>query len=119
MSLGSVLAGPAIREALRSEQRLHRRYAIVLGLQYRLRKNHLISGPGKTVNLSTGGVLFQTRDLLPASGEIDLVIDWPFLLQNTCPLRLVERGTIVRSDEHGIAVRVLSHEFCTGKHLAA
>src|SRR5712692_1105319 len=87
-------------EAHRSNQRLNGRYPIALELQYKLlnkgRVEHL--GVGRTLNISSGGVLFEADDRLPTSGLIELAMSWPFLLEGVCSLKLVMRGRIVRCD---------------------
>jgi len=108
---------PAMSEQQRTEQRLNGRYPITLELQYKLlnkgRVEHL--GVGRTLNISSGGVLFETDELLPATGPIELALSWPFLLQGICNLKLVMRGKIVRCDtgSKAIAVKAEYHEFHT------
>jgi hypothetical protein len=99
------------------DQRLHRRYAISLDLQYKLRNPGQVAmfGTGRIFNISSGGIFFQTSGSLPTRGDIELLIQWPFFLDGRCPLKLVVQGRIVRSDANGIAVRVLRHEFRTSK----
>ena len=95
--------------------RLYQRYPITLDAQFKLqnedRKERF--GFAKTINMSSGGVLLATNDSLPANALIELAIDWPLLLSGVCPLRLIIRGCIVRSDANGVAVRVWHHEFRT------
>ena len=122
MSPGSVPKdAPAFLETRRSDQRLHRRYAISLDVQYRLRNNGEVTkvGAGKTFNISSGGIFFQTGGALPTDGEIELLMKWPFFLDGSCPLKLVVQGRIVRSDANGTAVQALRHEFRTSKRPVA
>src|ERR1700693_6299788 len=98
MSPGSVPKdAPALLETLRTDQRLHRRYAISLDVQYKLRNNGEVTkfGTGKTFNISSGGIFFQTGGPLPTDGEIELLMKWPFFLDGSCPLKLVVHGRIV------------------------
>jgi len=98
-----------------SEQRSHQRYPIELEVEYRLlAKGHSeLLGSGKTRNISSGGVLFETLGLRPDTGSIELMLSWPFLLEGVCPLKLVMKGRIVRSDVRGIAIQSNFHEFRT------
>jgi hypothetical protein len=104
-------------ESAAPDQRAHDRYPICLDLQYKLLRGSRVeqAGTGRTVNISSGGVLFETSDWLPARGSVELALQWPFLLQGVCGLKLVIRGRIVRSDSNGraIAVRAVFHEFRT------
>jgi len=117
MSPASILAVPTPPNSPRPEQRLHNRYQIALNVQYKLRKKDQVVrfGSGRTLNISSGGILFHTKDPLPASGEIEIALDWPLLLDQHCPLRLLAHGRIVRNDALGTAVRFRSYEFRTSK----
>jgi hypothetical protein len=98
-----------------SEQRSHQRYPIELEVEYRLlaKGQSELIGSGKTRNISSGGVLFEALGSRPATGSIELMLSWPFLLEGVCPLKLVMKGRIVRSDIRGIAIQSNYHEFRT------
>lgn len=98
-----------------TEQRSHQRYPIELEVEYRLlaKGQSELIGSGKTRNISSGGVLFEALGLRPATGSIELLLSWPFLLEGVCPLKLVMKGRIVRSDLRGIAIQSNYHEFRT------
>jgi len=104
-----------LRETHRTEQRLHRRYPIVLDAEFELLDKIGVEflGYGRTLNISTGGVLLATNDALPAGRSIKLAMNWPLLLEGVCQLRLVIRGRIVRSDGKRIAVQTTHREFRT------
>ena len=121
MSPSSVLKdGVAPLENPRPDQRLHPRYPIRLYLQYKLLKRSRVDriGSGTTLNISTGGIFFETEDPLPEHGQIHLAMSWPFLLDGACPLQLLVHGRIVRTDAKGTAVKVSRYEFRTSKRLA-
>lgn len=102
-----------------SDRRTKRRYPIHLEVQYKVLKHRRVErlGSGRTLNISSGGVLFEADDLLPTSGPIELALNWPFLLHGSCNLKLVMRGRIVRTSEKAIAIRAEFHEFRTaGAH---
>jgi len=110
----------APESAHRSDTRLHRRYPIALDVRCSLLKRgrRERSGFTRSLNISSGGILLEAGDSLPSTGMLELVITWPFLLDGVCPLRLVMRGRIVRSDRKGIAVKISSHEFRTSGEAA-
>lgn len=98
-----------------SDRRTKRRYPINLDVQYKLLKHRRVEylGSGRTLNISSGGVLFETDGLMPAGGPIELALNWPFLLHGYCNLKLVIRGRIVRTNNRAIAIKAEFHEFRT------
>lgn len=104
-------------EEQRVDHRANGRYPISLEVQYKLLRGDRVVrvGSGKTLNISSSGVLFETDELLPPTGVVELAIQWPFLLRKVCSLKLVMRGRIVRRDypSRATAVRAYSHEFRT------
>jgi hypothetical protein len=40
-------------------------------------------------------------------------MSWPVLLNDTCPMKLMIYGCVVRSNEHGAAVAIERYEFRT------
>ena len=99
------------------EQRTTGRYPITLDVQYKMLSGERVGrvGCGRTLNISSGGVLLETDQLLPPSGVVELAIQWPFVLREVCSLKLVMRGRIVRLDyqNKATAVRAEFHEFRT------
>ena len=93
------------------------RYPIALKLQYKLRMNKKgleYLGFGRTLNISSGGVLFEADCPLPARAPIEVALDWPYLLlDGVVTLKLVMRGIIIRSDAKAIAVKADHYEFRT------
>jgi hypothetical protein len=116
MSPAPALA-PAVRllESHRADQRLNRRYPIALEVEYKLLRKGRVErlGLGRSLNISSGGVLFEANEPLPAGSSVEVMMHWPFLLEGVCPLKLVIYGSVVRSDSKGVAVRTKHHEFRT------
>ena len=116
MSAAGVSARAGFRsQKLSLEQRSHQRFPIELEVEYRLltKGRSQPRGAGKTRNISSGGVLFEALGSAPQGSSIELMLSWPFLLEGVCPLRLVMRGRIVRSDMRGVAIQSNYHEFRT------
>src|SRR2546428_5450465 len=67
-------------------------------------------GMGKTVNMSSGGVLFTTETALPEGERVELAVSWPAQLNDTLPLKLVAMGRLVRTDETQAAISLESYE---------
>jgi PilZ domain len=95
------------------DRRLRRRYPIALNLEYRMLSGSQVLrvGSGATVNLSSGGVLFQCQHPLPPQAYVELRIDWPFLLNGVLRLQLKVQGCVVRSDGQGTAIHTWGYEF--------
>ena len=100
-----------------ADQRANARYPINLALRYTLLKNGRVDrlGSGRTLNISSRGVLFEVDNSCPAGGEIELRMDWPFLLDGSCYLKLVMRGHVVRYNVNAkaVAVKAEHYEFRT------
>jgi hypothetical protein len=70
-------------------------------------------GLGKTLNMSSGGVLFTTETPLPAGERVEIAVSWPAQLNDVLPLKLVAMGRLVRTDESQAAISVERYEFKT------
>jgi hypothetical protein len=71
------------------------------------------TGCGKTVNMSSRGVLFTTESTLPEGEQIELAVSWPALLNGVLPLKLVAQGRLVRTEENQAAIAIEKYEFKT------
>lgn len=71
------------------------------------------TGAGKTVNLSSGGVLIRTDRMLIPGKKLEMAVSWPAQLDQRCALKLVARGRVVRSRQGEVAVELQQHEFRT------
>jgi hypothetical protein len=98
------------------DRRRNRRYRIQLKLHWRLtgrKKSVLDEDVGRTLDVSSGGIYFQTSRPLPVGESLQVSIDWPVMLHNITPLQVVVTGTIFRSTREYTAVQILQHEFRT------
>ena len=104
-------------EKIAGDRRSDRRYDIALDLRWKVirRRRVLDAGTGTTLDLSSGGILFETDRQLPTGLNVELAISWPVLLHNVAPLQLVVTGRIVRASGRRTAVRMMQHEFRTAK----
>ena len=102
-------------ETIPGERRAARRYNISLQLKWKLvrRRKILDSGEGRTLDISSGGMVFETGKSLPIGFQVELSISWPVLLHDASPLQLSVRGQIARSEDGRTAIRVARHEFRT------
>lgn len=98
-----------------TNRRRSERMEIEQEVNYRIinRKDAEVVAQGKTVNISSSGVLFTTQKAVPPGRQVELDIHWPAQLDNKCGLKLVARGRIVRQDGEHAALEILQHEFRT------
>jgi c-di-GMP-binding flagellar brake protein YcgR len=106
---------PQTTDGIAGERRYDRRYDIELDVRWKLlrRRKVVDTGTGRTVDLSSGGILFEAGRALPPGLDVELSVSWPVLLHDVAPLQLVVTGRIVRSDERHVALRTIQHEFRT------
>ena len=71
------------------------------------------TGTGKTLNMSSCGVLFTTETALPEGERVELAVSWPAQLNDELPLKLVAMGRLVRSDDTKAAISIERYEFKT------
>ncbi len=103
------------------ERRVKRRFQIEQEVRYKMLYGQRIAetGVGKTQNISSGGVWFSTENMLTTGMPVELSMNWPVLLNDSCPMKLMIYGCIVRSNERGAAVAIERYEFRTqGRGLA-
>jgi hypothetical protein len=96
------------------ERRSSRRYELALNVRCKLIKPDEII-VGKTRDISSRGISFTIGEVLPTGTEVELSIDWPCLLQQTCLLQLRVRGNVVRWIRGCVVVSIQQYEFCTRK----
>jgi len=98
-----------------SERRGSERFPIVRDVRYKVTsgKGERESGIGKTVNVSSGGVLFAAPKPLAPGKRIELSISWPAQLDGKCALKLLARGRITRCRGTNVAVEIGNYEFRT------
>jgi hypothetical protein len=97
------------------ERRTKRRFHIEQDVRYKMLYGQRIAetGTGRTMNISSGGVWFTTEVLLTSGMPIELSMTWPVLLNDSCPMKLMIYGCVVRSNERGAAVAIERYEFRT------
>jgi hypothetical protein len=92
-----------------------RRYELQLEVRWKLmhRRRVLKSGTGRTRDLSSRGILFETDRPLPVGSRLELAVSWPALLHGEAALNLTATGRVVRSDRTCTAIRMIQHGFRT------
>ena len=97
------------------ERRIKRRFQIDQEVKYKMLYGQRIAetGVGRTMNISSGGVWFSTESMLTSGMPVELSMNWPVLLNDSCPMKLMIYGCVVRSNEKGAAVAIERYEFRT------
>jgi hypothetical protein len=98
-----------------NDRRTKTRFAIQRDLRYKIAGEGVvvIAGSGETINIGSGGVAFRAEQTLSPGGFVELSISWPVLLDETCPMRLVVFGRVVRCTGSTVACTIDKYEFRT------
>ena len=97
------------------EKRIKRRFPINLEVNYKMLYGQRIAetGTGRTMYLSSDW--FSTGNMLTCGMPVELSLSWPVLLNDSCPMKLMVYGCVVRSTERGAAVAIERYEFRTAR----
>jgi c-di-GMP-binding flagellar brake protein YcgR len=102
-------------EAVNAERRRSSRFPIEREVRYKTlnQRTEILSGNGRTLNISSSGVLFTSDHDLPVGTRLELSISWPAQLNDRCLLNLVARGRITRHNKGQLALQIQQYEFRT------
>jgi hypothetical protein len=104
----------AIDRSISLERRSKIRYPVALNVRYRtIGKARRISGIGRTLNMSSGGLLIATEQRTEVGARIELNIEWPSMLDGQVPLQLVATGKVMRCLASGFALSFTQYQFRT------
>lgn len=97
------------------ERRASDRFPIERDVRFKVlsKKRPEEAGSGKTINISSTGVLFTTDRYLIPGRRLELSISWPAQLNDKCPLKLAARGRLVRTEQGRAAMEIQQYEFRT------
>jgi PilZ domain len=108
-----VMATASLNANYMFDRRLSSRFPVQEEVKYRLLNSKVkLSGTGRTLDMSSGGILFTTEQQLSPGRTVELSVNWPAMLGN-CPLKFVAVGKVVRSGPAEAAVRIQRYEFRT------
>jgi hypothetical protein len=98
-----------------ADRRHSDRFPIEREVRYRVlnKRSSEEMGDGRTVNISSSGVLFTAEHMLLPGRRMELAISWPAQLNNKCALKLVARGRVVRFEGGRAAIEIQQYEFRT------
>ena len=97
------------------ERRSSDRFPIEREVRYKIlsKRTTMEEGTGKTINISSNGVLFTTDQILLPGKRLELSISWPAQLDNKCQLKLVAQGRVARLEQGRAAIEIQKYEFRT------
>ena len=89
------------------ERRSYRRYPVTVDLEYGVvsLESHLQAGHGSTINLSSGGVLFEAESTVAVNTTVELSISWPQRSDAPVQFQLHVTGKTVRTKSRNVAVK--------------
>ncbi|MBV9503686.1 MAG: PilZ domain-containing protein [Acidobacteriia bacterium] len=97
------------------ERRGKHRFAIQREVRFKVLESERVitTGHGQTIDISSGGVAFETSENLKPGTLMELSISWPVLLDESCMMRLVVFGYVVRTQMRTVACTIERYEFRT------
>jgi hypothetical protein len=98
-----------------NDRRAKFRFDLQREIRYKLVEDGALkaSGTGNTLNMCSGGIAFSTGQALQPRAFAELSISWPVLLSDTCPMRLIVFGRILRSADGKAVCSIDKYEFRT------
>ena len=111
----------SLNEKLQSDRRHSDRFPIERDVRFRVlnKRGGEETGDGKTLNISSSGVLFTSEHMLLPGRRLELSISWPVQLNDLVPLKLVARGRVVRFEQGLAAIEIQQYEFRTQSNAVA
>ena len=99
----------------RPDRRASVRFPLNLDVRYSVSHRHapVKTGSGQIVDLSSSGLPFAAQGPLEPGLKLDVVIDWPVLLDGRVQLQLIVTGRVVWSSGTETAMQIERHDFRT------
>ena len=104
-----------------NERRHSDRFPIEREVRYKVlnKRSGEEAGDGRTINISSNGILFSSQHVLLPGRRLEVAISWPAQLNNKCALKLFARGRVVRYEAGIAAIEIQQYEFRTAQSQAA
>jgi hypothetical protein len=98
-----------------NERRSKSRFNLQRDLRYKMTADGMpqASGAGQTINMCSGGVAFVTEHPMHTGAFVELSINWPVLLDDSCPMRLIVFGRVLRTTGQTAICSIDKYEFRT------
>jgi|ERR1017187_8142916 hypothetical protein len=97
------------------EKRKSGRFPVHQDLQYRTidHPGGMSTGGGSTLDMSGSGIRFSVQERIPLGRFLEVSLNWPVRLGETCPLKVFLVGRVVRCEADWAALSILRYEFRT------
>jgi hypothetical protein len=97
------------------DRRTKKRFTMHRDIRYKMVEDGVVvaAGTGQTLDVSSGGVAFAADGAIQKGAHVELSISWPALLNETCPMRLIVFGQILRAHGRMAVCSVDKYEFRT------
>ena len=107
--------GPPAQLTAYEDRRAKKRFPVEQEVRYRALVGEQVreTGAGKTINISSSGVCFTTQNTLRLGASVQVSMDWPVLLGDSCHIKLVVHGIVIRSSAEAAVLMIERYEFRT------
>ena len=91
------------------------RFAMERDVRYKVAEDGVVvaAGSGQTIDVCSGGVAIVSEQPLTPGGFVELSISWPVMLDETCPMRFIVFGRVLRCDGRRTVCSIDKYEFRT------
>jgi hypothetical protein len=98
-----------------TDRRNKHRFAMQREIRYKTAEDGVVvaAGNGQTVNIGSGGVAFVADNSMQTGSFVELSISWPVLLDESCPMRLIVFGRVLRATGKKAVCSIDKYEFRT------
>jgi hypothetical protein len=98
-----------------NERRSKYRFDMQRDLRYKMTADGMpaAAGAGQTINMCSEGVAFASEQAMHAGAFVELSISWPVLLDDSCPMRLIVFGRVLRTSGRTAITSIDKYEFRT------
>jgi hypothetical protein len=98
-----------------NERRAKYRFDLQRELRYKVTSTGTppIAGVGQTINMCSGGIAFTGEHTIEPGAFVELSVSWPALLDDSCPMRLIVFGRVLRTSGLVAVCSIEKYEFRT------
>jgi hypothetical protein len=106
---------PTEKMEKRVDRRKKIRFPIHRELRYKLLDEGVLiaSGNGQSINVGSGGIAISVDRELKLGAFMEVSVSWPVLLDDTCPMRMIIFGRVLRSVGRKTVCTIDKYEFRT------